>query len=343
MSILTETYQVCKNIIKHPIRDEVKSLIKLLNVSSSHNNPNDKSDRSEFGYFARNRNLEFLGYLVTHIQSDEIKKIIPVINFNPLKDSEVELFEKAHYTITQINKMCLGDLLKPFPNAELALNNYSNFSYKYKTQPIKELFSFDDSIAKLVNAFEQHPSYLFIKENIKKFPKIIDISKNHLLMTILTYSRDFLKSDPKFMSNEALQIMELSRQKSEQADLLRITFSLFCLRLSLKNINKFLYLSFFKDKLPVLNNDNVFNIKSYHKNILGDFLILENQPTGSELFAIPTEPIIVKLDLNNHTIDSPYYIQGISSSFMSEYGDKQEFKLRKIDEHMNIVNSFYYK
>lgn len=342
MSILNETYQVCKNIIKHPIRNDVKLLIKLLNTSSSLN-PSDNSDRSGFGYLARNRNLEFLGYLVTHIQSEEIKKIIPIINFNPLKDSEVELFEKAHFTIIQITKMCLRNLLVSFPNAELALDNYSNFPYKFKTQPVEEVFSSDESITKLVNAFEQHPSYLFIKDNIRKLPRIIDIPKNHLLMTILAYSREFLKSEPRLMSSDASQILELSRQKSEQADLLRITFSLFCLRLSLKNINKFLYMSFFKDKLPILNNENVFNIKSNHKNILGDFLILESQPIGAELFAIPTESILVKLDLKNHTIDSPYYIESMSSSFMSEYGDKQEFSLRKIDEHMNIVNSFYYR
>lgn len=342
MSILNETYQVCKNIIRHPIRNEVKSLIKLLNTSSA-SNPNDKSDRSEFGYLARNRNLEFLGYLVTHIQSDEIKKIIPVINFNPLNDSEVELFEKAHNFIIQTNKKCLKKLLASFPNAELALDNYSGFPYNFKKQPIEELADLDESIKNLVNAFELHPSYLFIKENIGKFSKIVNIPKNHLLMTISAYSRDFLKSEPKMLSSEASQIWELSRQKNEQADLLRITFSLFCLRLSLKNIDKFLYLSFFKDKLPVLNNENVFNIKTHHKNMLGDFLILENQPTGSELFATPSEPILVKLDLNNHTIDSPYYIQGISTSIMSEYGDKQEFDLRKIDEHMNIVNSFYYR
>jgi hypothetical protein len=338
MSILSETYNICKSIKSLPIRKEVAALINVLNTTSS---PNSPGDRSTFGYVASKRGVEFLGYLNTHIHSDEIKKLFPQGRFNPLADEEVKLLEKAHSLVMGIHDACLNDLIKIFPNCIMALDTYHDYPYEYGKLQDETSLEMDEPIRRLVDAFEQHPSYLLIKRNINKCPNALNIPKNDLLITMLACSRDLLVKDYKLISDESSQVIEAARKKNGQADFLQILFSLFCLRLSLRTLNRFIYLSFFQDKLAVLDNNNVFHIKTHHTNFLGDFLELDNQPSDSELFSNPGDPILVKLDTGNFVINSPYRIDGMTLSF-GEYGEVQGFELRKIDDHLNIISSFYY-
>jgi hypothetical protein len=74
MNIKTETYNICKEIKKIELRNQVKDLINELNKSSEQDRGTD-NDRSYYGYVARNQNAQFMGYLLVDEKREEIEKI----------------------------------------------------------------------------------------------------------------------------------------------------------------------------------------------------------------------------------------------------------------------------
>jgi len=326
MNIKTETYNICKEIRKIELRNQVKNLIDKLNRSSEQDRSTD-IDRSYYGYVARNQNVQFMGYLLVDEKRKEIEKNSPS-KVPEIKLEEKELLKKAHYIIKYLNEKLTHSVLERVPNLKSILNPYSQFSYSEFSMDIKQIIdigTFDNLIEAVSNCN--------VIKNINNTPnKLIQNNPSEKYLGVVLAFIKKIESYGVHNAPEGFKNLNFKKDSPEYI-LNQLLFSLMSFRKILENINQLTYQAFLMDKLVVLNDNNIINILENNTHMIGQGLTILIQPFASEIFTLPGDLILVRHNFSN--INELCVIEGENISFNMELGNQVEFKLRTVDDNLN--------
>ena len=326
MNIKTETYNICKEIRKIELRNQVKNLIDKLNRSSEQDRSTD-IDRSYYGYVARNQNVQFMGYLLVDEKRKEIEKNSPS-KVPEIKLEEKELLKKAHYIIKYLNEKLTHSVVERVPNLKSTLNPYSQFSYSEFSMDIKQIIdigTFDNLIEAVSNCN--------VIKNINNTPnKLIQNNPSEKYLGVILAFIKKIESYGVHNTPEGFKNLNFKKDSPEYI-LNQLLFSLMSFRKILENINQLTYQAFLMDKLVVLNDNNIINILENNTHMIGQGLTILIQPFASEIFTLPGDLILVKHNFSN--INELCVVEGENISFNMELGNQVEFKLRTVDDNLN--------
>lgn len=324
MNIKTETYNICKEIKKIELRNQIKDLINELNKSSEQNRG---SDRSYYGEVARNQNAQFMGYLLVDERREEIEKNRPS-KVPEIELEEKELLKKAHYIIKYLNEKLTHSIVERVPNLKSTLNPYSQFSfqeYSLDITHIIEIGTFDNLIEVVSNCnviknIDNTPNKLIQNIPYEKYLGLVLA----IIKRIERYGVHNTPEDFKYLNFE---------EDSPEYILNKLLFLLMSFRKILENINQLIYQSFFMDKLVVLNDNNIINILENNTHTIGQGLTILIQPIAREILTNSGDIILVKHNFTN--INKLCVVEGENISFNTELGYQIEFKLRTVDDNLN--------
>jgi len=324
MNIKTETYNICKEIKKIELRNQVKDLINELNKSSGQNRGID----NDYGYIARNKNAQFMGYLVVDEKREEIKKN-SLSKVSEIELEEKKLFKKAHYIIKYLNEKLTHSIVKRVPNLKSTLNPYNQFSYQEFSMDITQIIdiSIFDSLIEVV-------SNCNVIKNIDNAPNklIHNIPSEKYLGPVLVFIN---KIERYGVHNAPEDFKDLNFKKGTPEYILnKLLFSLMSFRKILENINQLIYQAFLMDTLVVLSDNNIINILENSTHMIGQGLTILIQPTTArEILTISGDLILIRHNFSN--INELCVVEEENISFDMELGNQIEFKLRTVDDNLN--------
>jgi len=326
MNIKTETYNICKEIKKIELRNQIKDLINELNISSKQNK-GASNDRSEYGYIARKQNAQFMGYLIVDEKREEIEKDSPS-KVPEIELEEKELLKKAHYIIKYLNEKLTHSIVERVPNLKLTLNPYSQFSYQEYSLDITQIINIS-TFDSLIEAVSNCNVIKNIDNTSNKLIQNIS-SKNYLGLVLA-----FIKRIERYgVHNTPEDFKDLNfKEDSPEYILNKLLFSLMSFRKILENIDQLIYQAFFMDKIVVLNDNNIINILKNNTHMIGQGLTILIQPIAREIFANLGDLILVKHNFSN--INKLCVVEGENISINMELGNQIEFKLRTVDDNLN--------
>jgi hypothetical protein len=330
VSIDNDVFGICKNIWKIEIREQIKSLIKSLS-SFKEEELNTNRDRSILAQIASKQNAQFLGYILAHQRREEIEKNInlPVAALLP---DEYELLCRAHFIIEYLNNQLVQGLIEDIPNLSGVLNPYCLFSYKEPDFNISELIDVN-IFGSIIKSFRTIPPYL----TLNKVPLNIStkINEDGYIQGALEFIRRIEERGVHEIPEDFHELRNAKLMNTPERIVQMLFFSVMALRKTICNIDQLIFQAFIKDKLVVLNEENIINIVHNNTHMIGRGLTILIQPTYNEFTAHPGEIILVKFQTKNYKIDKMCFVEGMKSRFLNENGDTIEFNLRVLDDNLN--------
>lgn len=343
MTILKIAYELCKTIIKSPLRNEVSEMMneiknfQIIEVG-------EKLDKFEMGKAIRNQSAEkahiqFYGYLVANSKRKEIEKeqncLVP-----ELAKEHFNLLTRLHKEFMLMDEIVIN-LLPSNLNHRRTLNPYSMYgNVVIKDESFKSSIFTDDQLDRLKSSFRKHKGFQEIgKIPVSVYSELNKISIEKIEEANYVFTDRIYKAG---VMNYPDDMFEAIRDAKRGNSIIPVKymFSLMCIRESLHTLNQLIYQAFLQDKLPVYNEDNLISIES-SSHLVGKGYSLKSQleysPKSRDLVHVinpyDTEPI-PKL----------CQIESASISFANEFGSHGDLKLRVIDEELNpfqgILDSF---
>ena len=325
MNIKTETFNICKEIKKIELRNQIKDLINELNKSSKQN---IGTDRSYYGEIARNQNTQFMGYLLVDERREEIEKDRPS-KVPEIELEEKELLKKAHYIIKYLNEKLTHSIVERVPNLKSTLNPYSQFTYQEYSLDITQIIDIGifDNLIEVVNNCN-------VIENIDNTPN--KLIQNIPYKTYLGPVLAIIKRIERYGVHNTPEDFKYLNFKEDSPEYIlnKLLFLLMSFRKILENINQLIYQAFFMDQLVVLDNNNIINILENNTHMIGQGLTILIQPiVAREIFTNSGDIILVKHNFSN--INKLCVVEGENISINMELGNQIEFKLRTVDDNLN--------
>jgi len=325
-SIKEIIFSTCKNILGSKIRNDIKNQLHVL----------DRDESGMLAYLARQQNLQFLSYLIIDRDRESYQNLPRPLLINQLSEAQKKYIEIGNDVICRVNAFCLSSLQQINPDLIGLIDPYDEFTYKGSHKAPKKIFTEIINEIDLKETFNDHPGLTIIKRSLRAISNINSQQfQASLRDSIKTIMKNIHTSGIKNVPEDISRFPLSARRDSPEFHIANLLFGLVALKTSLFVIDQMIFSAFNIDKLPVLDNDNVFSIKHNGHNALGEYLITESQPTGSELFASPGDIIFVDLVREDHTINGPFLIENKKMSLGSEYGEKIQFDMRKLDSTLN--------
>lgn len=342
MGFRNEVFQICKKLKKMPETDEIKNLIKILNIhiektDSELIEEKDCRNRSDFGYVSRRSNNQFYGYLYTDENIESYKAVFPSINH--LEKKERELISQGHSTIIEFVNGCLDDINKEFPVLHSVINPYS----KYKSiGAISEKSLLDKKeYRKAIDEFKNTKLYkkLFSSQLVEIYKKT-SLEKMETLLGVL--ERDIIKKPfdivPEDIRDFSLRMMKPINDISDL--MMAEAIIILALRESLAVACQLLFVAMSGEELIILNNDNIIKIennKSDHifklMTVLVDGIILRYSTD------LPGDILLMDCDpIENYHIHDFGFIMSATISFNNETGQTTKLNFITFDDDINILH-----
>jgi hypothetical protein len=330
MSIQNSTYQLCKSVQKSEKRKVLANLIIALNFGKS----------SHFGYMARNftkyPKLQILGYLLVDQHREKLEESHK-IKLDSLEDDEVYLLMSAHKQLTELNRLCVSPLVEKIPEVKLAIDPYNIFPYDEK--PFDKNYDLLDkqSIENLALTFHKHPAINIALETAEILNE--EINEEHYFQDVGNFSQELLDATP-FKSPEWLSEVRRQRENNARKMHLRHMLALVSIRDSLANINQLIFQAILRDKLVIIDEDNIIDLSPTYNSDSGSAITVTCQTSDAQ-FLIPIETptwnvgILVLLKGIYGYKDTQ--LGRIETSHTNIFGesDTAKFEIRIIDENMN--------
>lgn len=333
MTIREAAFSLCKEIQQWPFRQEVKDLLHRIDTTTDARSQRG-DNYGELGYLAKQQFLEILGYLAINAKADEIHKLPVPLSIKKLDAHELDILETGHRFITEAIQQCAGKLDPQLPNISTVLSPYSRIAYTLRTTPNQRPGT--PSATALVDAFQTHPCLRAITATINALPQIKTLTPPQIAAGVLGVEQQIAKHG---LFSAPSEFHELSFQPRNPGLVMKtFLFNLVGLRSSLRNAAHLMYQAFRFQHLPVLNNDNVFQIEKQVGHALGESIRFVALPEGIENYPHSPNPgdiIVVKLKLDHGEINGEFFTAETAMSFSRDFGSSLWVGTRRIDANLN--------
>ncbi|MFG6113662.1 hypothetical protein ACGTN9_00640 [Halobacillus sp. MO56] len=335
MSILKVAYELCKTVIKSPLREEVSVMMNEINHFQEVQ-IGQKLDKYEMGKSIRNQsavkaNIQFYGYLIANHKRKEIEKDLNCL-VPELSQKHFNLLTKLHKEFMFVDEK----IIKLLPDNLIhrrTLNPYS----MYGNVVSKDLSSFkssifsEDQLERLKSSFRKHKGFQEIgKIPVNLYSELNKVSDEKIENTNYVFTDRLYKAGVMTYPDDMLEAIR-SAKRGNALIPLKYMFSLMCIRESIHTLNQLIYQAFLQDKLPVYNEDNLISIES-SSHLGGEGYTLKSQ---YEYNSKPRDLVHVINPYDTEHIPKLCQIESATISFKNEFGSHEDLKLRVIDEDLN--------
>lgn len=334
MSILKDAYELCKTVIKSPLREEVSIMMNEINHFQLVQ-IGQRLDKYEMGKSIRNQsaekaNIQFYGYLIANRKRKEIEKELNCL-VPELSQKHLNLLTKLHKEFMFMDEKIFS-LLPSNLIHRRTLNPYSMYgNIVTKDSSFKSSIFSEDQLDRLKSSFRRHKGFQEIgKIPIKLYSELNKISDEKIESANYVFTDKLFKAGVMTHPDEMLEAIR-SAKRGNALIPVKYMFSLMCIRESIHTLNQLIYQAFLQDKLPVYNEDNLISIES-SSHLGGKGYSLKSQ---HEYSLKPRDLVHVINPYDTEPIPKLCQIESATISFKNEFGSHEDLKLRVIDEDLN--------
>lgn len=326
-NIKSSLFNITKEIMKSDDRKKVFEKMKFLR--------SDTETQGSIDYIAKKESLQFLGYLLIY---NDRKKILEneMFKIPNLDDEILQIIKLAHNTLRVLCERCIEPLQKIFPKSYNTINPY--WSY-----PNSSLFDSDEIISlestdEFIKNFHDHPIFNLLEVKIKQISKITELEDRQFFESIFLFKQHIstfgLKNCPTDFRD---LIRDINKSSSPKTTATLVYLALISLHSSLQNIYQLLYQAFTKDKLTVLNEDNVFAMLYYSPNVLSNIFELSSDEPIYDCGEIVL--IDIPFEADGRKKKEFGVVETINLRFSQEYGEELDIGLRTINKNFSSYSN----
>ncbi len=317
LSIKKSACLLCKELWKLEDRDKIAELV------------NSLYERSGFSLLQSFSHIQFLGplhvYRYRNRYGEFFKKKGIQFESPSLSEEEILLLEEAHSILQFISRRCLSGIMNKYPSLENVFDLNSKFEYSNHLDiDVQQIFD-ENILDEIINSF---CSNIYV-ETILNVPEHTVFSNIDLLKATVIDWLNKLNQDiddiPSWMGSPP--------QVDEDANLLKLISSVVCLSQIINNLNQLLFQSFFLDKLPLFDINNIIDIdKNSSCHICHDIVLVTRDDFLFEMMRFGYPIVLFKNPINS---EDATVLMGriLSHSFeWGDYGQTQKLFFRELDD-----------
>ena len=314
--------------------NKAEDRVKLRDLIHSLNRVDEQRDRSNFGYLARKQHLQFLGFLLVDFQRSTNPKasLLPIPEIDL---SEIELLVAAHESFMELSNACLAPVANLLPNPLILVDTYTRYGYKSGGYSKEINLLTEPALQQVVESFHNHPAIGLLIESVTNLiahDQAFDFDGNRNL--ILQLEKELKLVGPT-KTPDILHKMFLSGRQSE---VYRHSYNIMSSILSIKNsldvLRQLLFQAVLMDKLPVLNNENVFDVSGGRTN-LARYHVSSFQIDHQIWFVQPTEVVFANINADAYQIKDLCLMGAMQMSLSIETGNTMSAEFWELDGNLN--------
>ena len=333
MSIRDSAFQLAKAVVKSVDRERLRSVLRELLYSKE--DVNNSSNRSHFGYLARQQRLQFFGYLLV----DKHRILNP--DAGPLAIPEIEPEERkvlaaAHETLEYLGKECLKSALPLSPEIDALMDPYRGQGYTSGNHMESIDLVSRNALNRTAQIFSAHPAITTLASSYKKLKELgqpFDFKQYGEM--ILQLDKELVNVGPTEIPQNLYSVLLDRRQNEVLRHFLQVTFSVISIRASLQNLRQTLYQAVLEDKPSVLSRDNVFDISGGNRNLVAASRVISYQPDDKATFINPGDIVLAKIKSDSIKVDALCLTGGTTVSFSQDMGMAVKAEFWELDENLN--------
>jgi hypothetical protein len=332
MQFRNSVFDVCKKLQTSSLKDEICPLITNLNC---YQEGQEELNRSTFGYYGRQLNNQFYGYLFIDEKKDGIANLKTCVS---LSEEEKLLLWQGHKVMMDFIDYCLEDINQLAPNVAKNINPYSRY------KPIQQVTVANKIDTHLLKQCANEFKNMSIYKKLLKSPMwqtIIKMPYEQLEQLIGILDREILRSPLDIVPNGIIKFKYRMMQGSmNPQDILMVDS---CIMLSLReiltNACQLMYSALVGGDLVVLNNDNLISIDeqksdaiySYITALVQGIIINKNTELVGDIVLIDCEME------NGYKIHEFGRVQQTTMSINRQNGDTTKLTFCIIDDMLNPI------
>jgi len=326
MSVIDATFNLCKEMKKLQIFDQARKLLKELRES----NPGGR-DRSFFGQTAEQGHIQFLGYLLLDESKDKINQKLNALEIENLQPEEKLLILKCHLFIHNLNNKCI-ELFKPNNKIlDICLNPYFRYPYSLPKRNIDKEFhdvylQVDKLLAEIKQIKDYHRIFNYPYKVFTKSPRTV------FAEATATFEDRINESGVHASPPDFYELERNSDKNSHEYKLNQLFNSMVSFRGILRNIDQLIYQNIRYEKLYVLNEDCIIDVKNTSNHLTGRGQTILSQPSEGFSMSLPGQIVLV----NYGNKKKFCVVHKYSFSFNHETGMLEEFGLRELDSNLSM-------
>jgi len=331
MSMQTDAYQLCKTVWSSSPRDQLRDLISAINT------PRDglgsQSDRSHLGYIARQLGAQLLGYLVVDRDRAKLEEATFTGDIPQLSPQERRLLESTHRQILRLNSQCVEGLTKRLPKCATAVDPYTRFHYVLPDDTPKTQIFAPEAAHMIAASFREHPAVLLALETAEPFYE--GITEGSYAEQVFKLTDGLLRAGVSRAPQGLGLLVTMESKDSPNRVVARHLGALICVRASIATLDQLIYQAILSNRLPILNDANMIEIRYRTKHLCG---------TGISVIYQPDEQAGIEDLLTLFLIRCPPYgipatqlcqVETLHVEASLDFGETVEVGLREIDHNLN--------
>lgn len=326
MALKGEVFKLCKYIIASPFREEVRQLIRSLTFHSD----GDPENRSSYGYYARQQNAQFSGYIYLEQSRGFLYNGPHQIVLPPLTAQEISVLSRADAIVRLVVSKCVEELVREFPKLSDCLDLYQGLGLVVKRVDISSDFYFDlKSLVKEFKLTRQYQALVGVPRQL-----VAGISSDKWVNTYHFFRERLNEFGVHDLPGD---IKELFSKPVVQPDstIQDMIFSVVSLIETLRSLSQMIFQAYVSDKLVAFTEDNVIDIVEHNHSYVGEGITILSQPTIEERLLSPGDITLIKLTSDVFSIDAIARIYGCSFSMSREDGYTNQYQMRVMDDGLN--------
>lgn len=331
MSIRASAYEFCKAVMKASLRTELREIVDSLNRASG--GPENRTNRSHFGYVARKQRAQFLGYLLVDQARDSLSRRTPGWPIPPLQGEERRLLAIAHGQILQVNQQCIAPLAEALPTRVKAVDPYSRFPQVPFADAREVSFVDQRAVSAMANSFHEHPAIEIALQGIGLVQE--QASEDEYAKAVFDLTECLLHKGPLDAPEQFTEIAYRDSASSPRRTIARQLAALMSIRSSLRTLDQLVYQAVLSDKLSLLSDDNVINIAGPIRHPAGQGIRVVYQPSEEAQLIEKMQLLLVKCSRPTAPLEELVRAESVEVEVSQGLGEAVTVEFRVINENLN--------
>lgn len=327
MSIKSAAYQLVKAVQRSPLRDELRGIIRSLNVTTDAEREAGR-DRSQFGYHARKQRIQLLGYLVVDAQRERLPFPLPYLD-----QHEKNLIGAFQREILDLNSRCMHLLLKDTAIPPAALDPYNQYRYAVPDRLEGVQFLSESELDAMVAEFAGHGGIAQARRTLP--PHLSQIPERRYFEDVLRLVAGLEAGGVHDAPDELVRVALHSPANAVERTALQHVAAVASVRASLQVLDQMLYQGLMDDRLPVINEDNLIKVVQRNSNVIGNGLTVVHVMDEKVGHVEPVDLILVLGEVFNSDHSFLGIAHGCRFSFSHDMGTTGEISMRLLDDDLN--------
>jgi hypothetical protein len=324
MNIRNAAEQLCRDLQNSPPREELRELLWGLNIS--------QDTRCEFGYYAREKYSQFLGYIIVDQEREMNGRMSSPLP--QLTDEERNLLIGAHLQLARLNLSCVSELVRTHPHCSLAVDPYNGFSCQNLTNGL-DLLS-EIAIAQMASIFKKHPAITLAAKTAPS--EVANLFHLRYMQDVCEMRRNLLEAGPHDSPEGLWQIYRYPNIDSKLRTNVLHLGALTSIRDSLANLNQLIFQAIMNDDLFTLNDENVIDVICSYGLTGHGALVTFLPPRGPNILG-PNDIVKVQWTFNGVKLDRLGRIESHCLEPSPSFGEGDRADLRLLDDNLNSFRS----